>query len=223
MRRDQLLWLAVAFEGGLFLLAAGAAWLLGLPLRSMATWDWSHVGWALAATAPPVATFWWLQHSRLPPLRRFREAVDRLVTPLFDDCTWLDFAVISLVAGVGEECLFRAVLQSGLAPWVGTVAAILIAGAIFGLVHWITPMYAFYATVMGIYLGFLLVYFDNLLVPMIVHGLYDFVALAWVTGDSGSSAGAGKADDETTAEQAADERTSDADQADNQTVPPLGD
>src|SRR5262245_15520981 len=110
MRRDHLLWLAIAFEGGLFLLAAGAAWLFGLPLRSMAIADWPQVGWGLAATVPPVAALWCLQVSSLPPLRRFRETVDRLVTPLFDECTWLDFAVISLVAGVGEESLFRGVL-----------------------------------------------------------------------------------------------------------------
>ncbi len=197
MRRDQLLWLAVAFEGGLFLLAAGLAWLFGLPLRNMATWDWSHVAWGLAATAPPLAAFWWLQTSSLPPLRRFRETIDRLVTPIFDDCTWLDFAVIALVAGVGEESLFRGVLQYGLealtqhvgmAPWAAKAAAILIAGIVFGLVHWITRAYALYATLMGIYLGCLFVWFDNLLVPMIVHALYDFVALIGVTGSTGEPA-----------------------------------
>src|SRR5262245_44193368 len=103
MRREQLLWLAVAFEGGLFVLAAVAAWLFGLPLRQMATWDWPQVGWSVAATVPPLVALWWMQHSSWGPLRRFRETVDRLVTPLFEDCTWLDFAAISLVAGVGEE------------------------------------------------------------------------------------------------------------------------
>ncbi len=224
MRRDQLLWLAVAFEGGLFLLAAALAWLFGLPLRSMATWDWSHVAWSLAATAPPLAALWWLERSSLPPLRRFRETVDRLVTPLFGECTWLDFAVISLVAGVGEESLFRGVLQSGLAdwgqqtglaPWVCTAAAVIVAGVVFGLVHWITPAYAFYATLMGIYLGWLFVWFDNLLVPMIVHGLYDFVALIWVTDGSANSTAGGNADHVDT------EKTSrDQHDACNETVPP---
>jgi membrane protease YdiL (CAAX protease family) len=107
-----------------------------------------------------------------------------LVTPLFAECTWLDFAVISLVAGVGEESIFRGVLQYGLVSWVGAVGAIVIAAAVFGLVHWVTPMYAFYATLMGLYLGWLFVWFDNLLVPMMVHGLYDFVALVYVTGES---------------------------------------
>jgi membrane protease YdiL (CAAX protease family) len=184
MRREQLLWLAVAFEGGLFLLAAFLAWLLDLPLRDRSAWDWLHVVWAIAATLPPLVALWWMQHSTWGPLRRFRETIDRLVTPLFAECSWLDFAVISLVAGVGEESLFRGILQDGLAPWVGTAAAIIIAGIVFGLVHWVTPMYAFYATLMGIYLGCLLVWFDNLLVPMIVHGLYDFVALIYVTEDN---------------------------------------
>jgi hypothetical protein len=76
----------------------------------------------------------------------------------------------------------------GLEPWVATTAAILIAGVVFGLVHWITRAYALYATLMGVYLGVLFVWFDNLLVPMIVHGVYDFVALIWVTRTSSESA-----------------------------------
>ncbi len=224
MPRDHLLWLAVAFEGGLFLLAAGLAWLFGLPLRNMATWEWSHVAWGLAATLPPLAALWWLETSSLPPLRRFRETIDRLVTPLFDDCTWLDFAVISLVAGVGEESLFRGVLQYGLdrwsaalglEPWVATTAAILFAGLVFGLVHWITRAYALYATLMGVYLGVLFVWFDNLLVPMIVHGVYDFVALIWVTGSPGEAGSEIKVDP---ASDVTDNDMTSADKRDRKTI-----
>jgi membrane protease YdiL (CAAX protease family) len=49
---------------------------------------------------------------------------------------------------------------------------------IFGLVHAVTPLYALLATLVGIYLGLAMDYGGerNLLTPIIIHGLYDFLA-----------------------------------------------
>ena len=49
---------------------------------------------------------------------------------------------------------------------------------IFGLVHAVTPLYAVLAALVGIYLGLSLDYGGdrNLLIPVIIHGLYDFLA-----------------------------------------------
>ena len=49
---------------------------------------------------------------------------------------------------------------------------------IFGLVHAVTPLYAVLAAFVGIYLGLSLDYGGdrNLLTPVIIHGLYDFLA-----------------------------------------------
>jgi hypothetical protein len=49
---------------------------------------------------------------------------------------------------------------------------------IFGLAHAITPLYAVLATLVGIYLSLSLDYGGdrNLLVPIVIHGLYDFLA-----------------------------------------------
>ncbi len=181
IQRGSLIWIAVGFEGGLFVLAAGAAWFFELDLPNQFHWNWGHALWAVAATLPLVAALLCIQHLRWAPLRRLRDVVDERIVPMFRDCTLLDFALISLLAGVGEEALFRGVIQTPLADKFGVALGVAAAGLLFGLAHWITTAYAVFAAIIGVYLGWLLIYFDNLLVPTIVHSLYDFVALVYLT------------------------------------------
>jgi hypothetical protein len=46
--------------------------------------------------------------------------------------------------------------------------------------HAVTVTYAVLATAVGAYLGWLALTTGNLLVPMIAHGLYDFVASVYL-------------------------------------------
>ena len=85
---------------------------------------------------------------------------------------------MALLAGLGEETLFRGVIQPALAAHLPLAAAVATTGALFGLAHWITPTYALLAGLVGAYLGVLFVVSDNLLVPILAHALYDVVALA---------------------------------------------
>jgi hypothetical protein len=68
-------------------------------------------------------------------------------------------------------------MQPCLNQWLPLWASILISGFIFGLCHMITPTYFIIAWLISIYLALLLVFTDNLLVPMITHGVYDLIAL----------------------------------------------
>ena len=67
-----------------------------------------------------------------------------------------------------EELLFRGVLHPLAGPFWSNV--------LFGLAHFITPTYAVLAGLLGAYLGGLLELSENLLAPIITHGLYDFLA-----------------------------------------------
>jgi membrane protease YdiL (CAAX protease family) len=86
--------------------------------------------------------------------------------------------VLSAIAGISEEVLFRGVIQ----PWMetawGATAGLLASNAIFGLLHAVTPLYAILAGLVGVYLGLALDYGDqrNLLTPIFIHGVYDFLA-----------------------------------------------
>jgi membrane protease YdiL (CAAX protease family) len=123
---------------------------------------------------------------RIPcrPVRRLRELVHEAIVPLFASESLASLALISALAGLGEEMLFRGLLQAGLAAWIngphGAWLAMLVASLLFGLVHWISSSHAVLATVIGIYLGCLFWVSGHLLVPIVAHALYDFLALVWL-------------------------------------------
>jgi membrane protease YdiL (CAAX protease family) len=173
--------LAVAFEGGLAALAWGAAWLLGLPLANWLWWDPLDVVLGVAACLPMLGLFWMCLHAPLPPLQRLRELSRTLIRPLFAGCDLAELALISLMAGLSEELLFRGVLQTFLTDRLGLWAGLALASLIFGLLHAITPTYAVFATLLGAYLGALWELNGNLLVVIVAHGLYDFLALVYLT------------------------------------------
>ena len=61
------------------------------------------------------------------------------------------------------------------------IAVGLLASAVFGLFHLVTPTYALLATIVGVYLGVCFAVTDNLLTVIVAHALYDFVALVYLT------------------------------------------
>lgn len=192
--RRRLILLAVLFEGGLVLLA----WLGGLgldlsPFRGLGS-SWNSVALGIAASLPILAGVVGVRISRWGPLVRLREILDERVIPLFAHCTVIDLALISALAGLGEEALFRGLLQAWLEPGLGPGGAILLAGVLFGLAHPLSTGYAIYAGLVGIYLGVLFTATGDLTVPAVAHGAFDFLALLWLTRDrragAGGSAGA---------------------------------
>ena len=84
---------------------------------------------------------------------------------------------LGCAAGLGEEMMFRGVLQSELGNNFGDIAALLSSAAIFGALHAVTPLYALLAGLASIYFGELYLQYGNLAVPIACHGLYDVGAL----------------------------------------------
>jgi membrane protease YdiL (CAAX protease family) len=171
--------LAIVFEGGLLMLALGLGWVLKFPFYDQVAVNRQAVVWGAVATAPPLLLMWMATRTQWGPLLRIMRQMKRLL-PQFAACSYLELALISLLAGVAEEALFRGVIQTSLAAWLPPWAALVIASALFGLGHFITPMYALLAGLLGLYLGGLAMIYDNLLLVMVVHALYDFVALVYL-------------------------------------------
>ena len=172
--------LALLFEGGLALLA----WLLGWALNGTPSvglrWDAADALFGLAATLPMLAGLGASIRWPLGPLAQIKEVSDDFIRPLFAACSVADLALISLVAGVGEELLLRGFLQALIQEHAGWVAGWFAASVVFGLLHFITPAYGAYAGLMGLYLGGVWLGSGNLLVAVIAHALYDFLALVYV-------------------------------------------
>jgi membrane protease YdiL (CAAX protease family) len=179
-RRETVLVLAVAFEGGLAVLAWAIGWLVAQPPWDRLFWEPRDFTLGLAATVPLLVLF--ALCVRLPwrPLARIRDLCREVIRPLFAASTVLDLALISLVAGVAEELLFRGLAQTALARWLGVWGGVVAASVLFGLLHLLTLTYAVLVTLVGIYLGWLFVATDNLLVVVVAHALYDFLALLYL-------------------------------------------
>lgn len=183
--------LAAVFEGGLAVVAVGLGWLVGHnPLdsfpRTPADAAWG-AAWGAAAVLPPAGLLGLCLKCPLGPFVRLNRVVDELLVPLFRDCRLPDLAVISVLAGVGEEMLFRGVVQQAVADWCGGQTetgiwiGLAVAAVLFGLAHTITLTYALLAGVIGLYLGWVWLCADyNLLVPIVAHAGYDLLALVYL-------------------------------------------
>jgi membrane protease YdiL (CAAX protease family) len=174
-RPSHLVSLIIIFEGALLPLAWGLSWLLDLPLELSP--GVGVIGLAILATAPMC---WLLERARsadLPAIRELFEWVDGNLVPVFKAASTWQLALVAILAGLGEELLFRGVMQQGLQVWLGPWTGLLLTSLVFGMVHWVSRAYLVFASLMGLYLGLLYWISGNLLLPIIVHGLYDFVAL----------------------------------------------
>lgn len=175
---------AVVFEGGLGLVAVGLGWLLNDPPARRIDWTLQGVGLGFAATVPLALGVWLCMKCSWRPFLHLLEMLDETFVPLFKECAIWKFGCIALFAGFGEEMLFRGVLQVALAspfpPDVGPVIGLLAASLLFGLLHWLTLTYAILAALIGLYLGGVWMVTGNLLVPTVVHAVYDFWALIYL-------------------------------------------
>jgi membrane protease YdiL (CAAX protease family) len=103
-----------------------------------------------------------------------------VLCPALAPCTAVDLVGIAALAGLGEEALFRGVLQGAFTLWWGFGPALAAASLLFGMAHAVTPAYAVLAALMGAYLGWAWYATENLLVPVLIHALYDLAVLLYL-------------------------------------------
>jgi uncharacterized protein len=135
----------------------------------------------VVATVPLLLGLCWSLHTRWAPIVRLVGFVEEHLRPLFLGCSMGQLGMLALLAGLAEEALFRGVIQPGLSRWLSSGGGLIAASVVFGLIHFLTLSYAALAALVGLYLGTLLLVTGNLLVPIVVHALYDFIALIVLT------------------------------------------
>jgi membrane protease YdiL (CAAX protease family) len=181
LRRRGPFLVAIVFEGGLVLLAWGIGWVVGESPWANLSWSAGDLGLGILATLPLLAAFALCVKLPGKAFARIRGICNEIIRPFFGACSVIELALISLVAGVAEEMLFRGVIQAALADALGLWPGIVAAGALFGAVHLITPTYGILATLVGIYLGWCYAANGNLLIVIVAHAFYDFLALVYLT------------------------------------------
>jgi membrane protease YdiL (CAAX protease family) len=65
--------------------------------------------------------------------------------------------------------------------WTSPIIGLLLASFLFGLAHALSKLYFAFAIAVGMFLGWLALQFNDLTAPIIAHGLYDFVALVYLS------------------------------------------
>ncbi|MCI0335770.1 MAG: CPBP family intramembrane metalloprotease [Planctomycetes bacterium] len=177
--------LAVTIEGALALLAVALAWLFSVPLRDQIPPFGASLAMAVArglvVTAPMLAVFWWLVHSDRPTFSELRRQVQRLIGEMFPSASVGQLAMVAVLAGVGEELLFRGVLQTLIGRWTTPIVGLAITSLLFGLAHAMSKVYFALATLIGLCFGWMTWYYNDLVGPMVAHGVYDFVALVYLS------------------------------------------
>ena len=176
--------MAVVVEGGLAVIALLFVWLFQVPLRDrFPPFGAPLIGAivrGLLATLPMLTVFWLLVNSHWPKLRQLREQVEWLIGEMFPSGSIAQFAMVAVLAGIGEELLFRGALQTTVGVWTTPLVGLVVTSFLFGLAHALSKLYFLFAVAVGGFLGWLALQY-NLVAPMVAHGVYDFLALTYLS------------------------------------------
>ncbi|MDQ3222859.1 MAG: CPBP family intramembrane metalloprotease [Gemmatimonadota bacterium] len=153
---------------------------LGISLDERLRLTPGAVGVGVVAAVPLLLGLRWIVTTRLSPFRRLVSLVVEQLGPLLASRSATEVALLATLAGLAEEILFRGVVQPGLTSVLPSGVALVVTSVVFGLAHFVTPVYALLAGAAGLYLGALILLQGNLLVPIVAHAVYDFVALLYL-------------------------------------------
>ena len=178
INHDDFFKKACSFEAAMILVAVFLGWIANINPFAYLHFSESAIAYGIAGTMPLFLMFLTLEQIKVESIIKIKNVLLETLGPSLHRYHWTDLLILASIAGLSEELLFRGVIQ----PWVesswGMTAGLIGGNIIFGLAHAVTPLYAVLATLVGIYLSLSMDYGGdrNLLVPMVIHGLYDFLA-----------------------------------------------
>lgn len=176
--RRTFLKVATYFESSLVLAAYFIGWLADVDPLADLRLQADVLLWGLAGTVPLYLLFLLSYHLPAGGLQAIKRFLIEHLGPFLDACHWTGLLYLALLAGVTEEILFRGLLQPLLESHWGWSVGLIASNILFALAHSITPLYALLAGLTGLYLGISLDFGGgrNLLTPIFIHALYDFLA-----------------------------------------------
>jgi membrane protease YdiL (CAAX protease family) len=173
----------------LLLVALGLGHLVGVTPSERLRLDAEGVAVGAAGALPMLGLLLWCVRTTWGPMHRLVALVEERLGPYLANASAGGIVLLALLAGVGEELLFRGVIQVWLAERAPLWLAVAATSLMFGVGHWLSASYAVLASLIGAYLGILFLLSGNLLAPMVSHALYDVVALFVLTRRVGASPG----------------------------------
>lgn len=169
---------ACLFEAALAVVALVLASLVDVDAFAQLFFSENAIALGVLGTVPLALLFLAMQHLPQQSIRAIRELLLKTLAPSLHTRHWTELLLLACIAGFSEELLFRGVIQ----PWIstsgGVIAGLWLSNILFGLVHAVTPLYALIVTLVGVYLSLSMTVSGehNLLIPIVIHSLYDFWA-----------------------------------------------
>lgn len=180
----------IIFEGAMALIGALLALFCGLDLgKAFQTSDMADffnqfaLGIGIAAAMGIFFTI--LDHIPWSQLKKVSEKTKEIVNDAFKKTSRFNRFLVCLLAGVGEEVLFRGfifVVIFEFWPWglefnLNIIAAIIVSSTLFGLGHSITLLYFILTALLGVTFCLVFLWTGSLIAPVVAHALYDFYAI----------------------------------------------
>lgn len=188
---SEFIFYAALFEGGLILVAlvlAAFGWFDPAQPLTRLSWEQQLLPgliWGSLGVLPLLVLLCGVEQLRFWPFDVLSQVTETHIRPLFAGTALHELLLVSLLAGLGEELLFRWAIQGGLAAWFdsapGQALAVLIAAVLFGLCHFLNSAYALVTFVIGLYFGGLMWWSGTWIAPALAHAAYDFLALVYLT------------------------------------------
>ena len=168
--------LTVGIVSGFFAYFIGS--IFNIDFAALIKWSLSDIAIALLGAVPLIGGLYAFMNVQAPKIAAFRKDQIEYFAAIGFEFTPFRIALIALCAGVFEELLFRGVLQQVVAIHTPLWVSLIVTNVVFGALHWRNVTYASIAGIVGLYLGIIFALTNNLLVVIIIHALYDVVALA---------------------------------------------
>lgn len=184
---DSVFTTAITVELALGFIALFLGWLFAVDVRQwVPALSSENAGvilgsllWGTLAALPMLAVVEVIERIDWAPFRELRSLDQLPIVAALLRLAPLELVAISIAAGVGEELLLRGWLMGWLigpletATPLAMAIGLLASSLAFGLMHPVTPTYIALATLIGVYLGGLVLMSGNLLIAIVAHAVYD--------------------------------------------------
>ncbi len=175
---------AIFVEGGLAALALAIGYFCGFSPARTLSWSFHDVVLGFAATLPLLVMFVVMNRMKSLPFLRIQQLVRIFIQSFFGRCSTIQIFLICVLAGIGEELFFRGLMQDGISQGIGGTAGlicgILVSSVFFGFAHLITLTYGLIAFLISLYFAAVFLLSGNILVPILVHALYDYCVIRFI-------------------------------------------